>query len=153
MAGTQMKSGKLNTLPELKAFKRAPSLGLSQWENGNLTTNLAEKKDTNGAFFLVEAMLAPRNRTASTRAHARGRTLLRSGRRVRRVRGKGSFQGGSGGMRVSPQIQAARIRNPLASTSRSSSVHARGVGRSLPRDEYARPTSGASHRRGHLFDR
>jgi len=26
---------------------------------GNLTTNLAEKKDTNGAFFLVEAMLAP----------------------------------------------------------------------------------------------
>ena len=48
-----------NTLPELKAFKRAPSLGLSQWENGNLTTNLAEKKDTNGAFFLVEATLAP----------------------------------------------------------------------------------------------
>ena len=48
-----------NTLPELKVFKRAPSLGLSQWENGNLTTNLAEKKDTNGAFFLVEAMLAP----------------------------------------------------------------------------------------------
>jgi quercetin dioxygenase-like cupin family protein len=48
-----------NTFPELKAFKRAPSLGLSQWENGNLTTNLAEKRDTNGAFFLVEAMLAP----------------------------------------------------------------------------------------------
>jgi len=48
-----------NGSPELKAFKRAPSLGLSQWENGNLTTNLAEKKDTNGAFFLVEAMLAP----------------------------------------------------------------------------------------------
>jgi quercetin dioxygenase-like cupin family protein len=54
-----MKSGKLNTLLELKAFKRAPSLGLSQWENGNLTTNLAEKKDTNGAYFLMEAMLAP----------------------------------------------------------------------------------------------
>jgi quercetin dioxygenase-like cupin family protein len=48
-----------NILPELKAFKRAPSLGLSQWENGNLTTNLAEKKHTNGAFFLVEALLAP----------------------------------------------------------------------------------------------
>jgi len=47
------------TIPELKAFKRAPLLGLSQRENGNLTTNLAEKKDTNGAFFLVEAMLAP----------------------------------------------------------------------------------------------
>jgi mannose-6-phosphate isomerase-like protein (cupin superfamily) len=54
-----MKEHLNNTVPELKAFKRAPSLGLSQWENGNLTTNLAEKKDTNGAFFLVEAMLAP----------------------------------------------------------------------------------------------
>ena len=32
---------------------------MSQWENGNLTTNLAEKKDTNGAFCLVEATLAP----------------------------------------------------------------------------------------------
>jgi mannose-6-phosphate isomerase-like protein (cupin superfamily) len=54
-----MKGNVNNTIPELKAFKRAPLLGLSQWENGNLTTNLAEKKDTNGAFFLVEAMLAP----------------------------------------------------------------------------------------------
>jgi mannose-6-phosphate isomerase-like protein (cupin superfamily) len=43
----------------LQAFKRAPSLGLSKWENGNLT-NLAEKKDTHGAFLLVEATLAPR---------------------------------------------------------------------------------------------
>jgi mannose-6-phosphate isomerase-like protein (cupin superfamily) len=48
-----------NTTPRLKAFKRAPSLGLSQWENGNLVTNLAETKDTAGAFLLVEAMLAP----------------------------------------------------------------------------------------------
>ena len=54
-----MKGQVNNALRELQAFKRAPSLGLSQWENGNLTTNLAEKKDTNGAFFLVEAMLAP----------------------------------------------------------------------------------------------
>ena len=54
-----MKRNLNNTMPEIKAFKRAPLLGLSQWENGNLTTNLAEKKDTNGAFFLVEAMLAP----------------------------------------------------------------------------------------------
>jgi len=52
--------GNVNTaIPELKASKRAPFLGLSQWENGNLTTNLAEKTDTNGAFFLVKAMLAP----------------------------------------------------------------------------------------------
>ncbi|HEU5247071.1 MAG TPA: cupin domain-containing protein [Candidatus Udaeobacter sp.] len=49
----------MNKTPQLKAFKRAPFLGLSQWENGNLTTNLAEKKDTNGAFLLIEATLAP----------------------------------------------------------------------------------------------
>jgi quercetin dioxygenase-like cupin family protein len=54
-----MKKNMNNSSSGLKAFKRAPSLGLSQWENGNLTTNLAEKEDTNGAFLLVEAMLAP----------------------------------------------------------------------------------------------
>jgi quercetin dioxygenase-like cupin family protein len=54
-----MKGNMNNSSPELKAFKRAPALGLSQWENGNLTTNLAETKDTNGAYLLVEAMLAP----------------------------------------------------------------------------------------------
>jgi mannose-6-phosphate isomerase-like protein (cupin superfamily) len=48
-------------LPELKAFKRAPSLGLSLWHLGSLTTNLAEKKDTNGAFCLVEGTLTPGN--------------------------------------------------------------------------------------------
>jgi mannose-6-phosphate isomerase-like protein (cupin superfamily) len=54
-----MKGTVTNSSPELEAFKRAPFLSLSQWENGNLTTNLAEKKDTNGAYLLVEAMLAP----------------------------------------------------------------------------------------------
>ena len=53
-----MKGNMNNTSSPLTAFKRAPSLGLSQRENGNLTTNLAEKKDTNGAFFLVEANAA-----------------------------------------------------------------------------------------------
>ena len=53
-----MKGNMNNTSSPLTAFKRAPSLDLSQWENGNLTTNLAEKKDTNGAFFLVEANAA-----------------------------------------------------------------------------------------------
>jgi quercetin dioxygenase-like cupin family protein len=48
-----------NTSSPLKAFKRAPSLGLSKWEHGNLTTNLAETKDTNGAFLLMECALAP----------------------------------------------------------------------------------------------
>ena len=59
MKGTHREKNMNDIRPDLTAFKRAPSLGLSQWENGNLTTNLAEKKDTNGAFFLVEAMLAP----------------------------------------------------------------------------------------------
>jgi len=54
-----MKDNMNNSSPRLKAFKRAASLGVSQWQHGNLTTNLAETKDTNGAFLLVEAMLAP----------------------------------------------------------------------------------------------
>ena len=54
-----MKANVNKTIPELPAFKRAPLVGLSRWANGNLMTNLAEKKDTNGAFFLVEAMLSP----------------------------------------------------------------------------------------------
>jgi hypothetical protein len=37
-----MKGNMNNTSSPLTAFKRAPSLGLSQRENGNLTTNLAE---------------------------------------------------------------------------------------------------------------
>jgi len=57
--GTTLRGNTNSSSPELRAFKRAPALGLSQWENGNLTTNLAETKDTNGAFLLVEAMLAP----------------------------------------------------------------------------------------------
>ena len=48
-----------NTSSPLKAFKRAPSMGLSKWYMGILTTNLAESKDTNGAFFLLEATLVP----------------------------------------------------------------------------------------------
>jgi quercetin dioxygenase-like cupin family protein len=47
------------TSSKLKAYKRAPALGLSMWHLGSLTTNLAEKKDTNGAFSLVEGTLAP----------------------------------------------------------------------------------------------
>ena len=43
-----------NASSSLKAFKRSASLELSKWYMGILTTNLAEKKDTNGAFCLVE---------------------------------------------------------------------------------------------------
>lgn len=56
---TAIKTNVNHSSSELKAFKRAPAVGLSQWENGNLTTNLAETKDTDGTFLLVEAMLAP----------------------------------------------------------------------------------------------
>jgi len=48
-----------NTSPQLRAFKRGPSLELSKWYMGMLLTNLAESKDTNGAFFLMEAIAAP----------------------------------------------------------------------------------------------
>ena len=45
----------------LDAFKRTTSLELSKWYMGSLTTNLAEAKDTNGAFCLLEATLVPGN--------------------------------------------------------------------------------------------
>ena len=48
-----------NTSSPLKAFKRSPSLEISKWYMGCLTTNLAESKDTNGAFCLVAVTLAP----------------------------------------------------------------------------------------------
>lgn len=50
-----------STSPQLKAYKRTTSLEFSKWYMGNLTTNLAEWKDTNGAFFLVEVTLVPGN--------------------------------------------------------------------------------------------
>src|SRR5262245_62187039 len=50
-----------NTLSSLKPFKRATSLELSKWYMGILLTNLTETPDTNGAFSLFEATLAPGN--------------------------------------------------------------------------------------------
>jgi mannose-6-phosphate isomerase-like protein (cupin superfamily) len=50
-----------NTSSSLKPFKRNTSLELSTWYMGILLTNLVEKKDTNGAFSLLEATLAPGN--------------------------------------------------------------------------------------------
>src|SRR5262245_8464996 len=54
-----MQRNMTNTSSPLKAFKRAPSLTLSKWYMGIVTTNLAEAKDTNGAYFLVESTLVP----------------------------------------------------------------------------------------------
>jgi hypothetical protein len=48
-----------NTSPQLRPFKRRPSLELSKWYMGMLMTSLAESKDTNRAFFLMEAIAAP----------------------------------------------------------------------------------------------
>ena len=45
----------------LRTFKRTTSLELSTWYMGILLTSLAEKKDTDGAFSLLEATLAPGN--------------------------------------------------------------------------------------------
>ena len=56
-----MRGNMNNKSLSLKTFKRAASLELSKWYMGSLTTNLAEAKDTNGAFCLVEATLAPGN--------------------------------------------------------------------------------------------
>jgi mannose-6-phosphate isomerase-like protein (cupin superfamily) len=49
------------TSSELRTFKRATSLELSRWYMGMLLTNLVAKHDTNQAFSLLEATLAPGN--------------------------------------------------------------------------------------------
>ena len=49
------------TSSQLKAYKRATSIETSRWYMASLMTDLADKKDTNGAFCLVEATLAPGN--------------------------------------------------------------------------------------------
>lgn len=49
------------TSAQLKTLKRTASLDLCKWYMGILLTNLVEKKDTDGAFFLLEATLLPGN--------------------------------------------------------------------------------------------
>src|SRR5215469_948174 len=56
------KETNMNQTPsQSRMFKRTTSLELSTWYMGILLTNLAEKKDTNGAFSLLEATMAPGN--------------------------------------------------------------------------------------------
>ena len=50
-----------HTPSQSRTFKRTTSLELSKWYMGILLTNLVEKKDTNAAFSLLEATLAPGN--------------------------------------------------------------------------------------------
>ena len=59
---SQSKETNMNHAPsQSKAFKRTTALELSKWYMGILLTNLVEKKDTDGAFSLLEATLAPGN--------------------------------------------------------------------------------------------
>jgi mannose-6-phosphate isomerase-like protein (cupin superfamily) len=50
-----------HTPSQSRTFKRTTSLELSTWYMGILLTNLVEKKDTSGAFSLLEATSAPGN--------------------------------------------------------------------------------------------
>jgi mannose-6-phosphate isomerase-like protein (cupin superfamily) len=51
----------MSHLSALSAFQRAPSLEISKWYRGNLVTNLAEARETDGAYCLMEAVLKPGN--------------------------------------------------------------------------------------------
>jgi mannose-6-phosphate isomerase-like protein (cupin superfamily) len=50
-----------HTQSQSKTFKRTTSLELSRWYMGIVLTNLEQKKDSNGAFSLLEATLVPGN--------------------------------------------------------------------------------------------
>jgi hypothetical protein len=50
-----------NTLSRLVAYKRSRSLESSNWYMGSLLTFLAESKDTDGSFTLLEGLLKPGN--------------------------------------------------------------------------------------------
>jgi mannose-6-phosphate isomerase-like protein (cupin superfamily) len=56
-----MKRNTMNNTQSLKAYKRGRSLEWSRWHRGNLTTDLADKDDTNGGFSLLDATLKPGN--------------------------------------------------------------------------------------------
>jgi mannose-6-phosphate isomerase-like protein (cupin superfamily) len=49
------------TISPLRAFKQIKSVETSTWYKASLTTYLVEKKDTNGEFSLMEALLVPGN--------------------------------------------------------------------------------------------
>ena len=105
--GTHHKANMNNTSSPLKAFKRAKSLELSKWYMGSLTTSLAEHKDTNGAFCLVEATLVPGNEPPP-HVHSREDELfyvLEGAFDAYVVCRIGSFHDGNGGMRLSRRFR------------------------------------------------
>jgi quercetin dioxygenase-like cupin family protein len=148
-----MKGNMNNSLAELKAFKRAPSLGLSQWHHGNLTTNLAEKKDTDGAFLLVEGLLAP-GTEPPPHVHTREDELFYV------LEGEFDVYVGQKAFNVKAGecVFMPRLR-PHAFVIRSSRLRVltlftpAGLEGSLSPVEHACPAFGTSHWGGHLFDR
>jgi quercetin dioxygenase-like cupin family protein len=143
--------GNMNTSRQLRAFKRAPSLELSKWENGNLTTNLAEKTDTKGAFLLMECTLAP-GTELPPHVHSRedelfyvldGEFDVYVGEEVFKVKtGEcvflSKFEPHAFVIR-SIQLRVLALFSPA------------GAGRSISRHEFAGATSRPSHRNAHLF--
>jgi len=141
-----------NSLPKLKAFKRAPSLGFIPVGKRESNNQPRGNKGHQRSFLAGGSNAGARNRTAAARAHARGRTFLRPGRRVRRICGKGRVQDESWGMCVYAKVQATRVCHPLAWASPPCLVHTCGIGRSFSPLEHTCRTAGTSHSGCHLFD-
>jgi mannose-6-phosphate isomerase-like protein (cupin superfamily) len=140
------------TSSALKSFKRAPSLELSKWYLGSLTTNLAERNDTDGAFCLVQATLAP-GHEPPPHMHSREDELfyVLDGEFDVYV-GKEAFKVESGECIFLPR------RKPHAFVIRSPRLRVlalfspRRVGRRVPQHELACPKYGPSCWGAHLFD-
>ena len=72
------------TSRQLKAFKRAPSLGLSMWHFGKFDDKPCGKERYQRSLLFSGVDLSTRKRTASTCAQREDELFLRPGRRVRR---------------------------------------------------------------------
>jgi hypothetical protein len=142
----------MNNTLSLKAYKRGTSLNSTKWHMASLTTHLAEKKDTDGAFCLVEANLAKGNEPPP-HMHSREDELfyVLEGR-VRCVRGRSRLQSREGRMRFSSETSAARICHSLASDSVTHIVHSGGIGRCLSEPELACEESRTADRGPYLCE-
>jgi mannose-6-phosphate isomerase-like protein (cupin superfamily) len=139
-----------HTSSSLKAFKRGASLGLSRWYMGNLTTNLAEEKDTNGAFCLVEVTLAPGS-NPPPHVHSREDELFYGEFDV--YAGEDAFKVETGQCVFLPRFK------PHAFVMRSPRLRLltlftpAGLEEGLSQHEFACPDSGPSCGGAYLFDR
>ena len=112
----------------LDAFKRATSLELSKWYMGSLTTNLAEAKDTNGAFCLLEATLVPGNEPPP-HVHSREDELfyVLEGELTVEV-GDETVRLAAGGFVAVPPMVVHTFRNEGSAPARFINLHAPGQG-------------------------